>query len=585
MADPKSYNPEMPSDRPEISAFTFSVLEWMGEDYLPALVRHALESRSKVSNPSKQALDTAIRRANLRIPSFRPQAAHRAPAAQLQPPVLMNLPYSNELSGALLRVWVESLPETRKVVQQRLQDAGEPADGVDFRGEFFHDDWNPDDWNAERDAILLEHGHLDRNDVGLMLWCVSGKITLPVGNFVRDAGMSAPGETDTVDFAHWRGLLSALPPDHSQWNMAADFAAELDKIIGLKKEARTRANVNALRSSINQLKERYAEELEYLERDLSKWPVPVLTDHALTGLVQELLSQIEGKCAEYRPIREQGSSRAEETRRAARRSELEGEIIKALDSAEKILAEAPTLGDKEPAKSAAAAEPPETPDAPTPEPEPAAVPAAEPPSGISQAQLDELEATLQELRAEVEDLKAELHNSKTNEEYWRLAYVEASKLTGTDPTMEGRGPQNIAEAVAWAEERYPEQLLFHLNTSSWVKNNPFEDPNSTLEALEWLATTYFRSRTGEISQPNLDESLYQVCRWHYVSNQSEVTIGQYERWYRTSVNGVSYNLSEHMGRGNSKDPTNTIRVAFNWDRDSKKVIIGYIGQHQQTDAT
>ena len=584
MADPKSYNPEMPADRPEISAFTFSVLEWMGEDYLPTVIRHALESRSKVSNSAKQAIDVAIRKSNLRVPSFRPQAAHRAPAAQLQSPVLMNLPYSNELSGALLQVWVESQSEVREIVKQRLQDAGQPAEGVDFKGTFFHDDWTPDEWNAERDAILQEHGHLDRNDVGLMLWCVSGKITLPVGNFVRDAGMSE-GSTDAVDFAHWRGLLSALPPDHAQWNMAADFAAELDKIIGLKKEARTRANVNSLRSSINQLKERYAEELEYLERDLTQWPVPVLTDAALTGLVQELLAQIEGKFAEYRPMREQGNSRAEETRRAARRADLEGEIMKALDSAEKILAEAPTLGDKEAEKPAAAAETPETQDTPAPEPEPVAVAAAEPTAGLSQAQLAELEATLQELRDEVEALKAELHDSKNNEEYWRLSYVEASKLTGADPATSGRSPQNISEAIAWAEERYPDQLLFHLNTSSWIKNNPFEDPNSVLEALEWLATTYFRSRTGEISQPNLDESLYQVCRWHYVSNQSEVTIGQYERWYRTSVNGVSYNLSEHMGRGSSKDPTNTIRVAFNWDRDSKKVIVGYIGQHQQTDAT
>lgn len=583
MADPKSYNPEMPTDGPEISAFTFSVLEWLGEDYLPTVVRHALESRSRVSTAAKQALDTAIRRSGLRVPSFRAQQAHRAPAPQLQTPVLLNLPYSNELSGALLQVWVEAQSEVRDAVRQRLQEQGQSAAGIDFKGRFFLDDWSPDDWNAERDAIIEQHGHLDRNAVGLMLWCLSGKITFPVGNMVRRAGMGPEG--DTVDFAHWRGLLSALPPDSSQWNMADDFAQELGKIIGLKKEARTRARVNTLRANLNQIREKYAEELEYLERDLEQWPVPVIVDPKLNDLVQQLFAQIEGKFAEYQPIREQASNRGEERRRAARRTELEGEIIESLDATEKLLNEAPALGDK-------LALPPEGESAAEPEPEPAAAePAAAAaaagtePAAISPERLAELEANLQDLREEGELLKEELHNSKTNEEYWRLAYVEAAKLSGTDPTVAGRGPQNVSEAVAWAEERFPGELLFHLNTSSWTKNNPFEDPNSVLEALEWLATTYYRSRTGEISQPNLDESLYQVCRWHYVSNQSEVTIGQYERWYRTSVNGVSYNLSEHMGRGNSKDPTNTIRVAFNWDRDSRKVIVGYIGQHQQTDAT
>lgn len=583
MADPKSYNPEMPTDGPEISAFTFSVLEWMGEDYLPTVVRHALEARSRVSNSAKQALDTAIRRSGLRVPNFRSQQAHRAPAPQLQTPVLLNLPYSNELSGALLRVWVEAQPEVRAAVRQRLQEQGQPNEGIDFKGRFFLDDWTPDDWKAERDAILQENGQLDRNDVGLMLWCVSGKITFPVGNMVRRAGLGPDGDADTVDFAHWRGLLSALPPDSSQWNMAEDFAAELGKIIGLKKEARTRALVNTLRASLNRIKEQYAEELEYLERDLDDWPVPVITDAKINDLAQQLFAQIDERFAEYQPIREQASNRGEERRRAARRTELEGEIIESLNAMEKLLNEVPALGDAAAEDEAAA----ET----EAEPETAADAAAaagntEPAmAAIPPEQLAEMEANLQDLRAEVELLKEELHSSKTNEEYWRLAYVEAAKLSGTDPTVAGRGPQNVSEAVAWAEERFPSELLFHLNTSSWTKNNPFEDPNSVLEALEWLATTYYRSRTGEISQPNLDESLYQVCRWHYVSNQSEVTIGQYERWYRTSVNGVSYNLSEHMGRGSSKDPTNTIRVAFNWDRDSRKVIVGYIGQHQQTDAT
>ena len=108
---------------------------------------------------------------------------------------------------------------------------------------------------------------------------------------------------------------------------------------------------------------------------------------------------------------------------------------------------------------------------------------------------------------------------------------------------------------------------------------------AVLDALEWLATTYYRSRTGEISVPKLDDSIYELCRWRYVSNQSDVTMGQYESSYKTIVDGQAYRLEEHIGRGSSKDPVNTIRVAFHWDRERRRVIVGYIGQHQQTDAT
>ena len=40
-------------------------------------------------------------------------------------------------------------------------------------------------------------------------------------------------------------------------------------------------------------------------------------------------------------------------------------------------------------------------------------------------------------------------------------------------------------------------------------------------------------------------------------------------------------IREHIGRGPSTRPEETIRIAFAWDKDQKKVVIGYIGQHQK----
>ena len=43
-------------------------------------------------------------------------------------------------------------------------------------------------------------------------------------------------------------------------------------------------------------------------------------------------------------------------------------------------------------------------------------------------------------------------------------------------------------------------------------------------------------------------------------------MGQYESYYKTVVGDQTYWLGEHIGRGSSKDPVNTIRIAFHWDK-------------------
>ena len=50
----------------------------------------------------------------------------------------------------------------------------------------------------------------------------------------------------------------------------------------------------------------------------------------------------------------------------------------------------------------------------------------------------------------------------------------------------------------------------------------------------------------------------------------------YREWYTTTKDGVTYELRKHIGKGTGRD-SNIIRVAFDWDEDSQRVIVGYIG--------
>ena len=40
-------------------------------------------------------------------------------------------------------------------------------------------------------------------------------------------------------------------------------------------------------------------------------------------------------------------------------------------------------------------------------------------------------------------------------------------------------------------------------------------------------------------------------------------------------------MEMHVGKGTSFDPQNTIRIAFDWDEEEQRVVVGYIGRHQK----
>ena len=56
-------------------------------------------------------------------------------------------------------------------------------------------------------------------------------------------------------------------------------------------------------------------------------------------------------------------------------------------------------------------------------------------------------------------------------------------------------------------------------------------------------------------------------------------------WYRVMVEGREVWLREHVGTGSSKDPRVTFRVGFAWDEARGRTVIGFLGQHQESDKT
>lgn len=197
-----------------------------------------------------------------------------------------------------------------------------------------------------------------------------------------------------------------------------------------------------------------------------------------------------------------------------------------------------------------------------------------------------LQAEKEHLDNEVSRLSEELKKSQNLVQSWRETCLQLQRGDNPDPDEEGLLPpvESVAEAVSRAKEQL-DHFVFVLNGQSDSDSNPFEDAEQVYAALEWLATTYYQARIGQVSCPDFDVSIRGSLGWGYQSHQSKITMTKYQNWYTTKWGGRTYWLGEHIGTGSGKDSRYAIRIGFDWDRDRQKVIVGYVGQHQKTDAT
>ena len=185
----------------------------------------------------------------------------------------------------------------------------------------------------------------------------------------------------------------------------------------------------------------------------------------------------------------------------------------------------------------------------------------------------------------------ETENSRLKQEKQDLADQLGALRLGLRPLLEGENPEfdiaSVPAAIDAARQMYePDRLIIALNSRS-KSDTSYKRPVEVYEALDWLATEYYDHHTDLAgSGADFDLLLKQrVKGWFYSAKQSVTAIGKYPEEYVTSVDGRKYVLEEHIGEGTRGDPKNMIRIAFDWDSDRRKVVVGYIGPHQQTDAT
>ena len=626
-----------------------NIVDFMSDDFRAEVVERALVRRKKASGDLRQLFQLVLRK-NVKIKGFR--NPNRADYRVLHTEILRLMPDSAELVGAVLQIWMDSHAELHEIVSRRLSELKVPVQGLDFSENCFAGSWDSDNWLQEAESLAASHSQFSKDEIALMLLCVSG--SMPDG---AEGDNDDPAESQSdAFFRQWLEELRELPADASQWQQANDFVASATEIIRYK--TNVRSFTQKYSEILAEIRQEFGRELEFFmgdpdARTLDQLYEQVAGDKLPTAEeLEELLHKTESFKSllyDYKPVHDIAPTVSEEAALWPRRVELQRDILACIyqmhiqfldvDEDDEVLeaiekTEASPVPESAAPSSKAQVEPSQTDgtqsdaqapssEVPNSPPDSKDTPTVEAPVSDSSAAEDEKSDSLQpsqpvqrdesshetaaktpyvsesgkslqeaensSLRQELQELRGELKTTLELVTLWRVAYEDTRKqLSPTErpPSEDEFLPiENVRTAVALAREKYAGELLFQPNSKSEIEENPFEKPAKVMAALEWLATTYYRSKMGEVSVPDLNSSIKKACGWTYIGSQSKNTMYRYKPWYTTSLEGKTYWLKRHVGTGSNKDSRYTIRIAFDWDSARQLVVIGYIGQHQQTDAT
>lgn len=554
----------------------------MHPDYASLVIDRALDFRDRASDGVRTRFDSAIRD-SVTISGF--QDASKAPRQLLRDPIfgVVVTGEGTRLAGAVLLTWAESQGSLRAVVSDHLTAKGVSVDGPDLQRGIFKSSWSQYGWNVESELIANADtgGRFDTDDIALMLCYTSGRVPTP------EAQIGSPL------LQEWLDALSDLPPEAPEWDYVYEFASSITGLAYAKISERTTVQIQKIESSIRDISAEFDQELSYLELDLDAWSADDAEASGVIDLALERLSELDSALSEYRPVRPQASSRREEAQRTPEREKWEERVLEIVASWDEMMDAPEDLGDDGAAQQSDNASGTDAVEAvlaaiqhrDTGDPVLGRLRQANDSLSSENDRLkqdgDHLRADVSALKDHIRRLRDELSQSNEMQEYWRRAYVSESAGQARPEEEEPVQLAKVDDAVELAAKSFPDRLRIALNSKS-NSNTPFQKPDEVFDALAWLATEYHRRRSNPGDAPNFDKLIKESCPgWSYKPKQTEVTKEQFAEWYTTTLDGKSYQLDAHIGKGTSFDPHQTIRIAFDWDDELKQVIVGYVGRHQR----
>ena len=529
------------------------------------------------------------------IPGFKDPLRAMLPLLKQQ--LVERLDQNPDLERLVAGTWAETEPELRVAVNEHFV-------GLDEKP-FQSDDIDEDFWDAQIGLLTSEHSDYYEEDILLM-----SKVCYAYA--VSEAQSSNDGRVDGVAGRHrvqkpltleesLSDVLDSLgnvPAASPQWrDSIPQFVESVEELIKEKNQELVR--VEGITSDLTHIQSVFQKELAFFSEQDEEWEAPtvatLLTADRGVDEASQFLSELKDALTTYRRIKDPAGTLSEERERREKRHELEEVIEGKLREIDEISRATPAANEVDASEPAGHWEDADAPEQIATEADTALLEdmrVLRDEHEVLAASNRELSGEVVGLRAdkqvladEVAELRDQLRISEMNETNWRNAY-EAGMSSEDSPAPEPMPAEveSVNRALELAKARYGDKLVYWPNKKSDPDYN-YRRPKEVWDALEWLATTYYEVQTGKERVIDLNESIRNTCGgWEYKANQTDITFNVYREWYITTKDRKVYELREHLAKGTGRD-ANVIRIAFAWDEDSERVIVGYVGPHQRNRAS
>ncbi|MCY4577980.1 MAG: hypothetical protein OXD31_02940 [Chloroflexi bacterium] len=523
------------------------------------------------------------------IPGFKDPLRAMPPLLKQQ--LLERLEQNPDIEGLVVGTWADIEPQLLEAVSEHVGSLDPQA--------YVGDDLDEEFWDAQVSLLAEKHGSYDENDILLMTKVCYMRANLeasPEGaESERKSREPYPMETALDAVLESLGNMPAASP---QWRESIpQFVESVEELIKEKNQELVR--VEGITSDLTHIQSVFQTELAFFSEQDEEWDAPavatLLASDRGVDEASQFLSELKDALTTYRRIKDPAGTLSEERERREKRHELEEVIEGKLREIDEISRAAPAANEVDASEPAGHSEDADAPEQITTEADTALledIRVLRDEHEVLAASNRELSGEVVGLRAdkqvladEVAELRDQLRISEISETNWRNAY-EAGMSSEDSPAPEPipAEVESVNRALELAKARYSDKLVYWPNKKSDPDYN-YRRPKEVWDALEWLATTYYEVQTGKERVIDLNESIRNTCGgWEYKANQTDITFNVYREWYITTKDRKVYELREHLAKGTGRD-ANVIRIAFAWDEDSERVIVGYVGPHQRNRAS
>jgi len=294
------------------------------DDYRRTIVQRALEFREQVRKTVAQRLAKALRE-NVQVRGFRPVSVPKAPPPVLISPVVEGIQHSDELMEAVVTVWAESHTDLCTAVHDFLTARDLLALDIHDLQLCFSKTCKTSELLDLVDAFEAEHPDHDRDDIALMLCCLSGQMPVPE-DFVEEATADKPagslqkGEGAMI-WEEWLRELRAMPANAPEWEKIPDFLASVEQIAGDKKQER---ESEAIRQKLSQalalLNEQCENGINFFQMNCAAWSAEACSQAECTALLEKI-GQLREMLERYMELRGRPAENLKDEK--SRREELE----------------------------------------------------------------------------------------------------------------------------------------------------------------------------------------------------------------------------------------------------------------------